>query len=123
MPRQNSGPQPHILGIRLDSATFRAIEKRAADAKLKSVDWCRRVLTQALNYDPDLLILLREVVATRRETRALVKELIQRGELSTERFNFLVTETEEKKEGLAQKVLEQARRSANRLPPTGEEKR
>jgi hypothetical protein len=105
----------------LDSVTFLEIERRAADANLKPVDWCRRVLNAALDYDPDFLILLREVVATRRETRALVKELIQRGELSTERFHFLMNESEAKKDALAEKVLEQARKSLKRLPPSGEE--
>jgi hypothetical protein len=97
-----------------------AIDRRAAEEKLAPSDWCRRVLAAALDYDPDLLILLREVVATRRETRALLKELIQRGELSTERFHFLMNDTEEKKGQLAERVLEQARKSLNRLPPAGD---
>jgi hypothetical protein len=110
----------YTLGIRIDLETHKRIQERAHESSLKPMEWCRLAIQRSLDYDPDLLVLLREVVATRRETRALVKELIQYGKLSTDRFNFLVTETEEKKEALAQKVLEQARKSRNWLPPTGD---
>jgi antitoxin component of RelBE/YafQ-DinJ toxin-antitoxin module len=106
--------------FRVDMATKERVEESAKKHGLKASEWCRLVVQRALDYDPDLLVLLREVIGTRRETRALVKELIQYGKLSTDRFNFLVTETEEKKEALAQKVLEQARKSRNWLPPTGD---
>lgn len=106
-----------VLSLRVSKHTHGRIQERAENVGLKPHEWCRAALLRALDYDPDLLLLLREVVATRRETRALVKELIQRGELSTERFNFLMNETEEKKSQLAEKVLEQARKSLNRLPP------
>jgi hypothetical protein len=108
--------------FRIDIATKERVEECAAKHGIKASEWCRLVVQRALDYDPDLLVLLREVVATRRETRALVKELIQHGELSTERFNFLMNDTEEKKEALAHKVLEQAHKSLNRLPPARDEK-
>jgi hypothetical protein len=106
--------------FRVDMATKERVEESAKKHGRKASEWCRLVVQRALDYDPDLLVLLREVIGTRRETRALVKELIQYGKLSTDRFNFLVTETEEKKGALAQKVLEQARKSRNWLPPTGD---
>ncbi len=110
----------YTLGIRIDPEMQKQIQKRAHESGMKTMEWCRLAIHRALSCDPDLLVLLREVVATRRETRALVKELIQRGELSTERFNFLISETEEKKTQLAQRVLEQARKSASLLPPAGD---
>jgi hypothetical protein len=113
---------PDRITIRMPERNLRAIEKRAAHEGITPVEWCRNVLTASLWFDQNLYLLLCEVVATRRETRALVKELIQRGELSTERFNFLMSETEGKKEALAEKVLEQARKSLDRLPPPGDGK-
>jgi hypothetical protein len=121
MPRLTKGSKEAMITIRLSRTTFERIQARAGEQNLSTVEWCRDVLYGALGYDPDLLILLREIVATRRETRALLKELIQHGELSTERFHFLMNESEAKKDALAEKVLERARRSLNRLPPSGEE--
>jgi hypothetical protein len=108
------------LSLSISKNAYERIRQRAEETGLKAHEWCRTVLLRALDYDADLLVLLREVIATRRETRALVKELIQRGELSTDRFQFLISETEEKKVALAERVLEQARKSASLLPPPGD---
>ena len=83
---------------------------------MKAMEWCRFVIQRALEYDPDLFVLLQEMLATRRETRALIRELIQGRELTAERFNFLIRETEEKKQSLALKAVQQAREAASRLP-------
>jgi hypothetical protein len=105
-----------VLSLRVCKNDHERIQQRAKDAGLNAHEWCRVVILRGLDYDPDLFILLQEILATRRETRSLIRELIAGGELTAERFNFLMRETDEKKESLARKAIQQAREAANRLP-------
>jgi hypothetical protein len=121
MPKVSKAREAKIT-IRLSKATLEAIRERAEDAKLPPVDWCRSVLNRALEFDSDLYILLREVVATRLDTRALVREQLQFGKLTAERFAALMRESNDSKESVAQKVLAEGRKAANLLPSGDGEK-
>ena len=122
MPIQKRQLGAERITIRLPHATLEAIEKRASEQNRTSVDWCRSVLNRALEFDADLFILLREVVATRLDTRALLREQLQFGKLTAERFAALIRESNETKEGVAQKVLAEGRKAANLLPSGDGEK-
>jgi hypothetical protein len=117
MPRQLDAR----LSLSVRQETYDRIKKRAEQAGLKPHEWARAALLRTLDFDPDLFILLREVVATRLDTRLLLREQLQYGKLTTERFSFLMTESNQSKEEVAQKVLAEGRRAANSLPQGDDE--
>ena len=53
-----------FLGIRLEPDMARAIEARAAENKMTATKWCREALANALDYDPGVALLLREIMAS-----------------------------------------------------------
>jgi hypothetical protein len=115
MPKQDA-PLKEVLSIRLDPAAMEALERRASEQNVTPSDWCRRTLARALDYDPSLMLLLREILAVRLEARLLVR-LVRGEELSSERLNFLLKDTDEKKYSLAEKLLAKDRTAARKLPP------
>jgi hypothetical protein len=104
------------LGVRFAPEDIKRIEERAKEENLKASEWCREVLMNALDYDPSLMLLLREILAVRLEARLLVR-LVRGEELSSERLNFLLKDTDEKKYSLAEKLLAKDRTAARKLPP------
>jgi hypothetical protein len=108
------------LSIRLTRADIKRIEQRAAEEKIKPSEWCREALMSALNYDPSLVLLLREILAVRLEARLLVR-LVRGEDISYERTNFLLKEADEKKYVLAEKLLAKDRTAARKLPPVSVE--
>jgi hypothetical protein len=104
------------LGVRLTRGDIKRIEQRAKEENMKPSEWCREALMSALNYDPSLVLLLREILAVRLEARLLVR-LVRGEEISYERTNFLLKEADEKKYALAEKLLAKDRSAARKLPP------
>ena len=105
------------LGVRLTRGDIKRIAQRAKEENMKPSEWCRKVPMNALDCDPGVMLLLREIAGIRLETRFLMRSLVRGEDMSAERFNFLMKDATEKKYAMAERILAEGRTAARKLPP------